>query len=124
MKRLLLILLSLCLIIGCFAGCSHKEEPKVTDEVTQSTEEPKPVFPELEYTDVSAVMLGSYLGKAPEECLMIGNNVAEDMVAAEVGVKTYLVTGFVENPANADTSVFEQGTLEDFYETVQGWCDV
>ena len=68
MKRLLLILLSLCLIIGCFAGCSHKEEPKVTDEVTQSTEEPKPVFPELEYTDVSAVMLGSYLGKAPEEC--------------------------------------------------------
>ena len=68
MKRLLLILLSLCLIIGCFAGCSHKEESKITDEVTQSTEEPKPVFPELEYTDVSAVMLGSYLGKAHEEC--------------------------------------------------------
>lgn len=64
------------------------------------------------------------IGKAPEECLMIGNNVVEDMVAAEVGVKTYLVTGFVENPANADTSVFEQGTLTDFYETVQGWCNV
>ncbi|MBQ9838025.1 MAG: hypothetical protein IJO56_00815 [Oscillospiraceae bacterium] len=68
MKRLLLILLSLCMVIGCLAGCSHKEEPKVTDEVTQSTEEPKPVFPELEYVDVFGVMFGSNLGKAPEDC--------------------------------------------------------
>ena len=68
MKRLLLILLSLCFIIGCFAGCSHEEELKVTDVVTQNTEEPKPVFPDPEFTDVTAVMLGTCLGKAPEDC--------------------------------------------------------
>lgn len=68
MKRLLLILLSLCLVISCFVGCSHKEEPNVTDEVTQKTEEPKPLFPETEFTDVTAVMLGTCLGKAPEDC--------------------------------------------------------
>ncbi len=75
MKRLLLILLSLCLIIGCFAGCTHKEEPEVTEEVTQTTEDPKPVFPDIEYTDISAVMLGSCLGKAPEEC-----GISEDLL--------------------------------------------
>ena len=68
MKRLLLILLSLCFVVGCFAGCSHKEEPKVTEEVTQATEDTKPVFPALEYTDVSVIMLGSCLSKAPEAC--------------------------------------------------------
>lgn len=28
----------------------------------------------------------------PEECLMVGNDVEEDLVAAEIGIKTYLVT--------------------------------
>ena len=40
----------------------------MTDEVTQNTEEPKPVFPDPEFTDVTAVMLGTCLGKAPEDC--------------------------------------------------------
>lgn len=64
------------------------------------------------------------IGKTPDECLMIGNNVVEDMVAAECGIDVYLVTGFVENPADLPTDGFNQGTLDEFYKTVQGWCDV
>ena len=33
----------------------------------------------------------------PEECLMVGNDVEEDLVAGEIGIKTYLVTDNVIN---------------------------
>ena len=51
---------------------------------------------------------------APEQCLMVGNNVVEDMCAAALGCQTYLVTDYLENPEGADYSVYPQGTLADF----------
>ena len=56
------------------------------------------------------------LGKTPEQCLMIGNSVAEDMIAEALGMQTYLITGYVENPQNEPTDPFAQGTLADFLE--------
>ena len=52
--------------------------------------------------------------KTPEECLMIGNSVSEDMIASSLGMQTYLVTGFVENPHGEPTDGFMQGSLEEF----------
>ncbi|HAG07931.1 MAG: Haloacid dehalogenase domain protein hydrolase [Clostridia bacterium 62_21] len=43
---------------------------------------PKPQY----YEEIAAL-----LGAEPEECLMVGNDVEEDMVAAETGMGTYLV---------------------------------
>ncbi len=50
-----------------------------------------------------------------EDCLMVGNNATEDMAANKVGIKTYLVTDVLENEQNLDISVFENGSLKDFY---------
>ncbi|WP_134219932.1 HAD family hydrolase [Pelotomaculum sp. FP] len=36
--------------------------------------------------------IAAHLGVRPEECLMVGNNVDEDLVAGTLGMKTYLVT--------------------------------
>ena len=56
------------------------------------------------------------IGRSPEECLMIGNSVMEDMIAEQLGMQTYLITGYVENPHGEPTDHFMQGTLADFLE--------
>ena len=50
-------------------------------------------------------------GKAPEQCLMAGNNPAEDMVAGTLGCETFLVTDCLENEAGMDITAFRRGTL-------------
>lgn len=54
------------------------------------------------------------IGKRPAQCMMIGNSVAEDMVAQALGMEVYLVNRFVENPDALPTDNYRQGTLEDF----------
>ena len=51
----------------------------------------------------------SRLGVLPEECVMVGNDVIEDLVAGELGVKTFLLTECVINRKNLDYSNYEQG---------------
>lgn len=57
----------------------------------------------------------SKINKKPEECLMVGNNVAEDMCAKALGMEVFLVNEYIENEAGLDISEFKQGTLDDFY---------
>ncbi len=58
------------------------------------------------------------LGVNPEECVMIGNSVQDDMAAAKAGLRVFLVPEFLENPQNEDYSSLPQGTLEDAAEYV------
>ena len=51
----------------------------------------------------------SRLGVLPEECVMVGNDVLEDMVSSELGVKTFLLTDCIINRKNLDYSKHEQG---------------
>ena len=54
------------------------------------------------------------LGRQPSECIMIGNSVGEDILPAKsLGIESFLVTEFVENPENVDISEFNRGTIED-----------
>jgi len=55
----------------------------------------------------------SKIGKSPEQCLMVGNNPAEDMVAAELGMDVFLVTDYMENETGIDITSFRNGTIED-----------
>ncbi|MBR5134217.1 MAG: HAD family hydrolase [Clostridia bacterium] len=65
------------------------------------------------------------IGKTPDECLMIGNSVPEDMEAAgAVGIKTYLVTGFLENPEQKPIDTYDRGSLEEFAAIVKTWDPV
>lgn len=51
----------------------------------------------------------------PKECLMVGNNVLEDMVAEKLGIDTFLITDVLENEYNLDYKKYNQGSLKDFY---------
>ena len=50
----------------------------------------------------------------PEQCLMVGNTVVEDMSASQLGCCTFLITDYLENPEGADYSSYQQGTFSDF----------
>jgi len=51
----------------------------------------------------------SQLGVHPEECLMVGNDVGDDMVAAELGMKVFLLTDCLINSTNTDIDQFPHG---------------
>lgn len=53
------------------------------------------------------------LGAKPEECLMIGNDVTEDLAAGKIGIKTYLLTDFIINRNNAPIIADYTGTVAD-----------
>ncbi|HHX80077.1 MAG TPA: HAD family hydrolase [Acholeplasmataceae bacterium] len=50
-----------------------------------------------------------------EECLMVGNDVREDMVVGKLGMDTYLLTECLINSNQEDIEKFKFGKLEDFY---------
>lgn len=52
-------------------------------------------------------------GKTAAECVMIGNSFPEDIVPTKtLGIKSYLIPEFLENPNNEDTSGFKAFTLD------------
>ena len=51
------------------------------------------------------------LGVSAEGCLMVGNDVGEDMVAEKLGMKVFLVTHCLINKSETDISVFPNGDL-------------
>ena len=55
----------------------------------------------------------STLGLTASECLMVGNDVNEDMIAAKLGMKVFLVTDCLINPDNLDISAYPHGNFDD-----------
>ncbi len=54
------------------------------------------------------------IGCAPEECLMVGNDVTDDMIpATEVGMQVFLLTEFLINKIDADISTYPNGGYDD-----------
>lgn len=51
------------------------------------------------------------LGVCPEECLMVGNDVEDDLSAAKIGMKVFLLTDCLINRGNADLSAFPRGNF-------------
>lgn len=66
--------------------------------------------PKLEYYED----LLRILGKRPEECMMVGNDVGEDMVAEQLGLEGYLITDCLLNPKNLPVNCHWQGSFEQF----------
>ena len=61
------------------------------------------------------------LALQPEECLMVGNDVGEDMVARELGMQVFLLTDCIINKADADISQYPHGNfaaLRKYLETI------
>jgi len=49
------------------------------------------------------------LGVSAEECLMVGNDVTEDMVARTLGMRVFLLTDWMINRSGEDISIFPHG---------------
>ena len=52
------------------------------------------------------------LGLSPEECLMVGNDVDEDMIAEELGMRVFLITDCILNRKGKDISRYPSGNFD------------
>ena len=53
------------------------------------------------------------LGAEPSACLMVGNDVTEDMVARQLGMQVFLLTDCLINKRNEDISLYPHGSFDD-----------
>ncbi|NGQ95063.1 HAD family hydrolase [Brevibacillus sp. SYP-B805] len=58
------------------------------------------------------------LGVEPTACIMVGNHMQEDMVAGKLGMKTFLVTNYLEDRGEPVYPVDQRGTLEELYQAI------
>ncbi len=59
------------------------------------------------------------IDKKPEECMMVGNDVQEDLVALKLGIKTFLVKNHMIQRSKASIDTTFDGHYEDFYNFVK-----
>ncbi len=83
-----------------WAGLEPEEFELYTTYENSSYCKPNPAY----YTQIT-----QRLGLAPEECLMVGNDVAEDMVAQTLGMQVFLLTDCLINKQNAELSAYPHG---------------
>ena len=53
------------------------------------------------------------LNLVPEECVMVGNDVTEDMIAETLGMKVFLLTDCLINKQNEDISKYPHGGFDE-----------
>lgn len=70
--------------------------------------------PNLEY--YKAIL--KTIRKEPEECMMVGNDVKEDMCTKVLGMDTYLITDCLINHEKKEVKEYSSGSFEDFMEYV------
>ncbi len=51
--------------------------------------------------------------RSPKECIMVGNDVEDDMVAADLGIKTFLVDDLLINNNDSPIQTDRRGSLKD-----------
>jgi FMN phosphatase YigB (HAD superfamily) len=56
---------------------------------------------------------------APEDCLMVGNDATEDMIAQTIGMKVFLLTDCLINKNNLDLSGYPQGNFDSLLDYIQ-----
>lgn len=66
------------------------------------------------YTEIAEL-----LNLNPSECLMVGNNATEDMVAREAGMEVFLLTDCLINDDNVDLSQFRQGGFDELKKIIE-----
>lgn len=49
----------------------------------------------------------------PEECIMVGNDVDEDMVAQKLGINVFLLTDCIINKNNTDISIYPNSSFDE-----------
>ncbi len=60
------------------------------------------------------------LGVKAEECVMVGNDVSEDMIAATLGMKVFLLTDCLINKKSEDISAYPNGSFPELMDFIRG----
>ena len=55
----------------------------------------------------------------PKQCMMVGNDVGEDMIAGDLGLDVFLLTADLINRENKDISGFANGNMDDLLEYIK-----
>ncbi len=58
------------------------------------------------------------IGCEPHECLMVGNDVSDDMPAASVGMKVFLLTDCLINKTQEDISKYPNGSFDELMDYI------
>ncbi len=87
-----------------WAGLSSDDFELITTYENINRSKPNPQY----YLEVA-----NRLGVAAQECLMVGNDVGDDMIAEKVGMKVFLLTDCLINKNNEDISVYPNGNFDD-----------
>ena len=87
-----------------WAGLEPEMFEYITTYENSTHSKPNPAY----YAD-----LLSTLGLRAEECLMVGNDVGEDMVAETLGMGVFLLTDCLINPQGEDISRWPHGSFDD-----------
>lgn len=53
------------------------------------------------------------IGVKPEDCIMVGNDVTEDMIAETIGMQVFLLTDCLINKDERDISMYPQGGIQE-----------
>lgn len=93
-----------------WAGLDQNDFVHYTTYENSSFCKPNPDY----YRDVLA-----RIGAAPQDCLMVGNDVTEDMVAAELGMKVFLLTDCLINKQGKDISAYPHGSFDALLDYIQ-----
>lgn len=92
-----------------WAGLSPSDFELITTYETNYFSKPNPKYYQRILDD---------LGLSAEECLMIGNDCDEDMIASSIGMQTFLLTDCLNNVNHIDISKYENGSMEDLYQKI------
>ncbi|MDR0434360.1 MAG: HAD family hydrolase [Gracilibacteraceae bacterium] len=63
-------------------------------------------------------------GREPQDCLMVGNDVDEDLCAGKTGMATWLLTDWMINRRNKDISAYRHGSFAELRAEVNSWGKV
>lgn len=93
----------------CWAGLASDEFEICTTYENIGYCKPNPKY----YQEIA-----NRLGICLEECLMVGNDVTDDMVAKTLGMQVFLLTDCLINRAQADIGEYPHGNFDDLIEFI------
>lgn len=94
-----------------WAGLNPEDFALITTYENSRHCKPSPAY----YQDVL-----NALGVTPEECVMVGNDVGEDMVAGKLGMKVFLLTDCLINKKGEDIHNYPHGSFPELLEFLRG----
>lgn len=97
-----------------WAGLSPEDFVLITSYENSSFAKPNPDY----YREIL-----SKQGLKPDECMMVGNDVEEDMIAGTLGMKTFLLTDCLINKYDRDISCYRHGSFPDLMDYI-GECEL